>query len=264
MQEWRLGSGIRLASSFQSECYRPKINSQWFASTVLKFLTNFFRKVPLPLLSWNRFELEKKSFRIWWYSYSSLSFQQNVVTEKFSPFLRMSASTVACLHDFRAWDVIILTSMAISLGFESYTQTETSSVHHRRSLGKNSEYLVLWGIFRGSTQISPCRNALKSNFLEVCFIPWTSQKSLQKSALRWLHLCSALKMTPCTTEKHSRHQTQRETKGQQLKGKIVSEFSHFFILFPQGLSPSKQRILAQGEQKRRKDNKKAGQTDVAR
>ena len=54
-----------------------------------------------------------------------------------------------------------------------------------------------------------------------------------------------------------------KTKGQQLKGKIVSEifthfhnFSHFFIVFPQGLSLAKQRALAQGEQKRRKDNKK--------
>ena len=56
---------------------------------------------------------------------------------------------------------------------------------------------------------------------------------------------------------------QRKTKGQQLKGKIVSEFftlfrtfSHFFRIFPPGLSPSKQRVLAQSEQKRRKDNKK--------
>ena len=58
-------------------------------------------------------------------------------------------------------------------------------------------------------------------------------------------------------------QFQRKTKGQQLKGKIVSEFFtlfhnfwHFFIIFPPGLSPSKQRVLAQGERKRRKDNKK--------
>ena len=57
--------------------------------------------------------------------------------------------------------------------------------------------------------------------------------------------------------------TQRKTKGQQLKGKIVSEFFtlfrtcwHFFIIFPPGLSTSKQRALAQGEQKRRKDNKR--------
>ena len=56
---------------------------------------------------------------------------------------------------------------------------------------------------------------------------------------------------------------QRKTKGQQLKGKIVSEcftlfhqISHLFIIFPPWLSPSKQRVLAQGEQKRRKDNKK--------
>ena len=50
-----------------------------------------------------------------------------------------------------------------------------------------------------------------------------------------------------------------KTKGQQLKGKIVSEmftlFRTFFILF-QTFSPSKQRVLAQWEQKRRKDNKK--------
>ena len=44
---------------------------------------------------------------------------------------------------------------------------------------------------------------------------------------------------------------QGKTKGQQLKGKIVSEFftifrtfSHFFRTFPPGLSPSKQRVLA--------------------
>ena len=56
---------------------------------------------------------------------------------------------------------------------------------------------------------------------------------------------------------------QGKTKGQQLKGKIVSNvlhtfrtFSHFFRIFPPGLSPSKQRVLAQWEQKRRKDNKK--------
>ena len=37
---------------------------------------------------------------------------------------------------------------------------------------------------------------------------------------------------------------------------LLHNFSHFFIIFPPGLSPSKQRVLAQGEQKRRKDNKK--------
>ena len=55
-----------------------------------------------------------------------------------------------------------------------------------------------------------------------------------------------------------------KVEGQQLKGKIVSElfftlFSHFFTLFrifPPRPSPSKQRVLAQREQKRRKDNKK--------
>ena len=56
---------------------------------------------------------------------------------------------------------------------------------------------------------------------------------------------------------------QGKTKGQQLKRKIVSYFFtlfrafwHFLIIFPPGLSPSKQRVLAQGEHKRRKDNKK--------
>ena len=52
---------------------------------------------------------------------------------------------------------------------------------------------------------------------------------------------------------------QREIKGQQRKGKIISELSLFFTLF-QNFSPRtfpfKQRVLAQGEQKRRKDNKK--------
>ena len=37
---------------------------------------------------------------------------------------------------------------------------------------------------------------------------------------------------------------------------LVYTFSHFFRIFPQGLSPSKQRVLAEWEQKRRKDNKK--------
>ena len=57
--------------------------------------------------------------------------------------------------------------------------------------------------------------------------------------------------------------SQGKTKGQQLKGKIVSYFFalfgtfwHFFRIFPPGLSPSKQRVLAQGEQTRRKDNKR--------
>ena len=45
------------------------------------------------------------------------------------------------------------------------------------------------------------------------------------------------------------------TKGQN-RFIIFHTFSHFFIIFPQGRSPSKQRVLAQGEQKRRKDNKK--------
>ena len=57
---------------------------------------------------------------------------------------------------------------------------------------------------------------------------------------------------------------QRKTKGQQLKGKIVfiifGTFSHFFTLLhnfsPGTFFPSKQGVLAQGEQKRRKDNKK--------
>ena len=58
---------------------------------------------------------------------------------------------------------------------------------------------------------------------------------------------------------------QRKTKGQQLKGKIVSEiftlfhnFSHFFIIFPPGLSTIKQRVSAQWEQKRRKNKKNNG------
>ena len=79
----------------------------------------------------------------------------------------------------------------------------------------------------------------------------------------WLVLprCEATNLgvfVPC----HFALLNQRKTKGQQLKGKIVSEFFtlfhnfwHFFIIFPR-LSPSKQRVLAQGEQKRRKDNKK--------
>ena len=37
---------------------------------------------------------------------------------------------------------------------------------------------------------------------------------------------------------------------------IFQNFSHFFRIFPPGLSPSKQSVLARGEQNRRKDNKK--------
>ena len=58
---------------------------------------------------------------------------------------------------------------------------------------------------------------------------------------------------------------QRKTKGQQLKGKIVQnfhvfffhKFSHFFIVFHQDFPlQNKGFYLAQGERKRRKDNKK--------
>ena len=67
-------------------------------------------------------------------------------------------------------------------------------------------------------------------------------------------------------------QFQRKIKGQQLKGKIVSEFltlfHTFFTIFqnfPPGLSSSKRRALAQGEQKREeKIIKRTGQIDVAR
>ena len=86
--------------------------------------------------------------------------------------------------------------------------------------------------------------------------------------LKWGHCCNlTCPSQESLQESHGlasvRFQNQRKTKGQQLKGKIVSEFftlfhnfSHFFIIFLPGLSPSKQRVLAQGEQKRRKDNKK--------
>ena len=56
------------------------------------------------------------------------------------------------------------------------------------------------------------------------------------------------------------HYFQRKTKGQQLKGKIVSEFFtlsaifHFFFHnFTTGLSPSKQKVLAQEKQRRKKN-----------
>ena len=58
--------------------------------------------------------------------------------------------------------------------------------------------------------------------------------------------------------------SQGKTKGQQLKDKIVSELStlfctfHTFPDFSPGPSPSKQMVLAQWKQKRRKDNKKNG------
>ena len=44
-------------------------------------------------------------------------------------------------------------------------------------------------------------------------------------------------------------------KGQN-RFRLFHKFSRFFRIFPPGLSPSKQRVLAQGEQKRRKDNKR--------
>ena len=65
---------------------------------------------------------------------------------------------------------------------------------------------------------------------------------------------------------------QRKAKGQQLKGKIVSEFfilchkfSHFDIIFPPGHSPSKQRVFLLKENEREeKIIKRTGQIDVAR
>ena len=56
---------------------------------------------------------------------------------------------------------------------------------------------------------------------------------------------------------------QRKNKEQQLKGNIVSEFFTFFHTFSEFFS-AKQRVLAQGEEKRRKITKKTGQIDVAR
>ena len=66
--------------------------------------------------------------------------------------------------------------------------------------------------------------------------------------------------------------SQWKTKGQQLKGTIVSEFSHivalfshFFRIFPPGLSPSKQRGFWLNENKREeKIIKRTGQIEVAR
>ena len=55
------------------------------------------------------------------------------------------------------------------------------------------------------------------------------------------------------------HYERATTKGQNRFRNFhtfSSEFSHIFRMFPPGLSPSKQRALAQGEQKRRKDNTK--------
>ena len=48
------------------------------------------------------------------------------------------------------------------------------------------------------------------------------------------------------------------TKGQNrfILFTLFHTFWHFFRIFPRGLSPSKQRALAQGQQKRRTDNKK--------
>ena len=63
-----------------------------------------------------------------------------------------------------------------------------------------------------------------------------------------------------TCRKEKKTFLREKTKGLQLKGKIVSHFfalfSHFFRIFPPGLFPSKQRVLTQREQKRRKNNKK--------
>ena len=60
----------------------------------------------------------------------------------------------------------------------------------------------------------------------------------------------------------SQRKSQFKIKGQQLKSKIVS---HFFTLFPPGLSPSKQRVFKLKENKREeKIVKRTGQIDVAR
>ena len=53
-----------------------------------------------------------------------------------------------------------------------------------------------------------------------------------------------------------REKLRATTKGQNRFriSHFFHNFSHFFIIFPPRLSPSKQRVWAQGEQKRRKDN----------
>ena len=60
---------------------------------------------------------------------------------------------------------------------------------------------------------------------------------------------------------------QRKIKGQQLKGKIVSEFFtllHTFSEFSPRTFPFKTKGFSSRRKKRRKDNKRTGQIDVAR
>ena len=87
-----------------------------------------------------------------------------------------------------------LRSYAGIAGYES-SQTKKNSSHRRAILWRDllrSLYGVLWGTFRS------CPLTLRSclylgNFLEVCFrTPGTSQKLLQKSALRCVQLLSVL------------------------------------------------------------------------
>ena len=89
-------------------------------------------------------------------------------------------------------------------------------------------------------------------FDDACFGHW----------LAWWKPCSG-KRDVLAPELLSIESIQGKTKGQQLKSKVVSyqffilfhTLSHFFRIFPPGLSLLKQRVLAQWEQKRREDNK---------
>ena len=64
---------------------------------------------------------------------------------------------------------------------------------------------------------------------------------------------------------------QRKTKGQQLKGKIVSEFPHYFInftlfliIFPLGLPLQNKGLWLKENKREEKIIKSTGQIDVAR
>ena len=71
-------------------------------------------------------------------------------------------------------------------------------------------------------------------------------------------------MCTISTATRERNQIEQSMIREKLKGnnyrakscQDFSQFSHFFRIFPPGLSRSKQRVLAQSEQKRRKDSKK--------
>ena len=116
------------------------------------------------------------------------------------------------------------------------------------SRGKFQE--TLWERFRGLSKIFP-------EFLPES--PSRTGGMASNPLLFSISLLVSFSEFPCLFYEFFLPFAQRKTKGQQLKGKIVSEFfalfhnfSHIFIILSPGLSPSKQRIFSSRRTKEKK------------